>query len=244
MLTDQLDHQGKWLFRWRSYLPLILAPLILSAMLGFSYPLGSHGLDILREYACLGLALLGLGLRVAAVGFVSGGTSGRSTRRMNASELNTTGMYSMVRHPLYLANYVIFVAVLLNIGQWWLVLCGSLIYWLYYERIMVAEEAFLRATHGEAFERWAAKTPAILPHPHLWAPPRLRFSWRATLRREYTTLFLIIALFTAVELVGHTLIHGHLELEDGWGPIFLAGLVIYLACWMAKKSRLLAEPNR
>lgn len=244
MLTKQLDGQGKWLFRWRSYLPLMLAPLILVAMLRFTYPLGSHELDLAREYLCLGLALLGLFMRVITVGFAARHTSGRGTHRMKADVLSTTGVYSVVRHPLYLANFVIFFAVLMDIGQWWLVLTGSLLYWIYYERIMVAEEAFLQKLHGETFELWASQTPAVLPDARRWRRPRLAFSWRSALRREYTTLFLIVCLFTAVEVVGDLVLHRELKIDDGWGAVFLTGLAIYVVCRFAKKRQLLIDPTR
>ncbi len=53
------------------------------------------------------ISFFGLALRVIVVGHAPYGTSGRNTREQVADTLNTTGMYSIVRHPLYLANYLI-----------------------------------------------------------------------------------------------------------------------------------------
>ncbi|MEI3423359.1 MAG: hypothetical protein V8R91_21190 [Butyricimonas faecihominis] len=39
-----------------------------------------------------------------------------------------------------------------------------LAYWLYYERIMYAEEQFLRNKFGVAYINWAEITPTILPN--------------------------------------------------------------------------------
>ena len=47
----------------------------------------------------------------------------------------------------------------------------GLVFWLYYERIMLAEEEFLRARYGKAFDDWAARTPAFLPNFRHWVPP-------------------------------------------------------------------------
>jgi protein-S-isoprenylcysteine O-methyltransferase Ste14 len=62
--------------------------------------------DGLWEAICVAVSLVGLGIRIATVGHAPGGTSGRRTvGGPSALALNTSGMYSVVRHPLYLGNY-------------------------------------------------------------------------------------------------------------------------------------------
>ena len=111
------------------------------------------------------ISFAGLILRVLIVGRAPIGTSGRNTREQAANTLTTTGMYSIVRHPLYLANYIIIIGFVMEFHVWWLVLLITCIYALYYERIMLAEEAFLREQFGDAFETWAAATPAFTTLP-------------------------------------------------------------------------------
>jgi protein-S-isoprenylcysteine O-methyltransferase Ste14 len=244
MLTDQFNSQGQWLFRWRSYLPLVLLPLILAALLKFKYPFGSHALDLLYEFVCLAVAAAGLAMRVFTAGYAPKGTSGRGTKQMKADVLSTTGMYSIVRHPLYLANYLIFVAFLLDLENAWLVLAGSVLYWLYYERIMCAEESFLLAKHGKSFKRWARKTPAVLPRLSRWRPPNTSFSRRSALRREYTTFYLVLLVFTAIEGVGDIIVERRFDIDPVWAMIFLAGTVFYVVCRVAKKTNRLLDPQR
>lgn len=241
MLTDEMQEQGAWLFRWRSYMPLALAPLIILALLNFEYPYESRALDITRESICLLVALAGLALRVMTVGFAPRGSSGRNTKSIKGESLSTTGMYSLVRHPLYLANFIIFVAFLMFIGQWWLILLGSVVYWQYYERIMIAEEAFLNSRHGEPYRLWTLETPAILPRLHGWKAPALPFSWRSALRREYSTLFLIVSALAAAETVAESIVHGRLYLEPAWIALFLVVGVFYLAMRTLKKSTTLLD---
>jgi protein-S-isoprenylcysteine O-methyltransferase Ste14 len=244
MLTDQLQTQGQWLFRWRSFLPLILAPLILVALLQRCEHFTSVTIERLMELMCLAVALLGLVIRVMTVGFVPKGTTGRGTKSMRAETINMTGMYSIVRHTVYVGNCIIFLAFLLLVGQWWLTVVGSLVYWLYYERIMIAEESFLYDTHGETYQEWAARTPAILPRLRNWVSPRMPFSWRSVLRREYTTFFLIVLLFTATDMAEEVILHKVITIDPMWTALFGIAAVVYFGCRSAKKFGWLTEIGR
>ena len=75
---------------------------------------------------------------------------------------------------------------------WWLPVIYVLAFWLYYERIMFAEESFLRQKFGETYQQWAATTPAFLPRFSQWRKPSLPFSWLNVLRREYSGLMIVI----------------------------------------------------
>jgi hypothetical protein len=65
----------------------------------------------------------------------------------------------------------------------------SCIYALYYERIMMAEEAFLRQQFGETFEKWASQTPAFIPKFRGWKCSPVSFCWRTVAQREYNAFF-------------------------------------------------------
>ncbi len=244
-LREEMEASGRWLFRWRSYLPLILAGLFLVALKSFHYPYESHLLDELWEMFCLGVALLGLGVRMLTLGSVPSGTSGRNTKSQVASVLNTTGMYSIVRHPLYLGNFLIWVGVSLFIRSWWFTLLVILLFWVYYERIMAAEEQFLREKFGEEFERWAGRTPAFFPDFKKWRRPEMSFSWKTVLRKEYSSFFAIIATFTFLEVMGEVFLTGGFGIDKLWVVIFSFGLVVYLVLrTMKKRTTLLNVAGR
>jgi hypothetical protein len=130
------------------------------------------------------------------VGHAPAGTSGRNTLGQVARSLNVTGLYSVVRHPLYLGNFLMWLGVSLVPRCWWFTALTVLIFWLYYERIMFAEEGFLEECFGEDYRGWAAATPAFIPKFHTWVKPALPFSLRAAVAREYSGLFAVIAVFT------------------------------------------------
>jgi len=244
-LRESFERSGNWLFRRRSYLPLLLFLIVVPCMRGFTYPGGREELDQLWELFCLAVSLAGLIIRSYAVGTTPSGTSGRNTHGQVASQLNSTGLYSVVRHPLYLGNYFMWLGVALFPRIWWLAVIVSLLFWLYYERIMFAEEEFLRRQFGAPFEEWAARTPAFIPNFRYWQPPALSFSWKTVLRREYSGFYGVIASFTFLEFVSDFVESGHIEFDPMWCIIFGVSSLIYLTLLMLKRrTRLLSLAGR
>jgi protein-S-isoprenylcysteine O-methyltransferase Ste14 len=234
-LRNHLELSGSWLFRHRSYLPLVLLPIFLTCLASSKYLGNSHEINEIWQDICMGVSFFGLALRILIVGHAPYGTSGRNTREQVANTLNTTGLYSVVRHPLYLANYIIFVGFALEFHIWWLALLTSTIYALYYERIMLAEEAFLRQRFGDEFEKWAAVTPAFIPKFHGWKPFEVPFCWRTVLQREYNAFFLIVSVFFVLDLVGDSITEGRLKIDPTWFIIFISGFLIFAALRTLKK---------
>jgi protein-S-isoprenylcysteine O-methyltransferase Ste14 len=121
-LRNEFEISGSWLFRHRSYLPLLIVPLFLVGMVSFSYLGHNHTVNEFWQIFCMLISFLGLAVRIIVVGRAPVGTSGRNTREQVANALNTTGIYSVVRHPLYLGNYLIMIGFAMwpIFGGWWL----------------------------------------------------------------------------------------------------------------------------
>ena len=221
-LIEKLEASGNLLFRWRSYFPLILFVLIFASFQYFSYPFGSEPLDHAWEWFCLFVGFIGIILRGLVAGHVPRGTSGRNTKRQVAETLNTTGIYSVVRNPLYLGNFLMGLAVALFLRIWWVPLIYFLSFMLYYERIIFAEEMFLLEKFGKDYLAWASRTPAFLPRVSQWQRPSLAFSCRTFLRREYQSVYaLIMAIFALEELTELRMGHGW-HVDTMW--IWIVGL--------------------
>ena len=242
MLFSKLESQGNFLFRWRSFLPFVLIPVALPVLLNsvrIESEIGPR-LDQVWMIACLVVAFTGLALRMATVGFVPNGTSGRNTRSQRADRLNMTGMYSVVRNPLYLANGITIIGIVLTLKVWWFTALVCLAYWLYIERIIMAEERYLAETFGEEYETWAAKTPAFFPRFSQWRSPDLGFSLRMVLRREYNGFYVIVCSFVGIVVLTDLLIEDmtltQLVVQDrGWLTFFVVGTVIFLTLRTLKK---------
>ena len=244
-LKEEFVKTGNWLFRWRSYLPLLMIGMLLIAVREFEHLGQSEILDDFWEMFCLTVSFFGLGIRIYTIGHRPKGTSGRSTRHLKAATLNTTGIYSLVRHPLYLGNFFMWLGISLFVHLWWLTLICILIFGFYYERIMFSEEEFLRNKFGKQYEEWAENTPAFVPNLRGWKQPSLPFSIRTVLKKEYHGFFAIIVIFTLLEVVGDLFYEGKLELDSMWRIIFAAGLLVWLTLRiLEKKTNILSDEGR
>jgi protein-S-isoprenylcysteine O-methyltransferase Ste14 len=234
-LREELRKQGNWLFRWRSYLPLILIVIVLLGMSYFEYLGHSEKYDDIWEIICLFISFSGVGIRFLTVGYTPKGTSGTNTRSQIADSLNTMGMYSVVRHPLYLGNFIIWFGLSAFFHLWWFSLIVILIFWLYYERIMFAEEEFLREKFGEIYSQWAEKTPAFIPDMRKWRSSDMAFSFRKAIKNEYKSIFAIIVAFLVLEIISDIFVEKKFEIDRMWLSILIIGLTMYVIIRFLKK---------
>lgn len=115
--------------------------------------------------------------------------------------LNTTGLYSIIRNPLYVGNYFMWLGIGMLTCNLWFVGLFTLIFWIYYERIVYAEEEFLREKFGDAYLKWAASTPVFIPYRLKWQKSDSPFLWRKVLKQEkngFLALFLVFFLFDLI----------------------------------------------
>ncbi len=241
-LHDTMVKHGHSLFRWRSYLPLLfLGPLFLAFHEAAKLEaLVGDAVEDAWVLICFILSLFGLLIRWVTVGFVPGGTSGRNTQGQRADVLNTTGMYSVVRNPLYLGNFIAIVGVTLSIKVWWLVLLFSMFFFIYMERIILAEEKYLHEKFGDEYDSWRDKTPVIIPNFKLWQAPDMTFSLKTVLKREYQGLLGVTTAFFLTEVIVDLLFEKESFMEwivDDyiWPVTFFLVLVLCLVLRYLKK---------
>jgi hypothetical protein len=185
---------------------------------------------------CLAVSLAGLVIRAYTTGHTPRGTSGRNTKRQRAAALNTGGAYSLVRHPLYLGNFLCWLGVSMFPRTWWVTVIFVLVFWLYTERIMFAEEEFLRRTFGAAYEAWAARTPAFLPGRWRWRPAELPYSGKSVLKRDPSSWLAVSSIFTFMEFAGDVAAEGRWQLDPFWLILLAASLALFAILTVLKKS--------
>lgn len=214
-LVHEFENSGNWLFKRRSWLPLIM--VLAGIVMMYLGNRQAIFYDLRDEMIFLGVSVFGELIRILTVGFAPRNTSGRNTSTGQiADELNTTGLYSLVRHPLYVGNFFMWLGPVLFLRSAWFAVVFCLVYWLYYERIMFAEEQFLRKKFSEAYDRWSEKVSAFIPFTFRFIRPNLPFSLRNVLKREYNSVVNIFVIFF---------------LLDGFRNYFLSEKIFFTKVW-------------
>lgn len=248
MLTrTQLETSGQFLFRWRGQAPLVFLPWLCFALTRGEpvehgiFPAAAELVELLAAALIVG----GLILRAITVGHAPGSTSGRNTHAQVAEVLNTTGMYSICRNPLYVGNAMTYVGLAVLAQDLMLALVMTLALTLYYERIVMAEERFLEGRFGRVYTDWADRVPAFLPRLSGWTPPELSFCIRTVLRREYPGWLAAISL-SALVVAGQDMAEGEAlaDLMPFWVAAALSAGACVLLFVLKKRTRLLHVEGR
>ena len=124
-LIHEFERSGNWLFKRRSWLPVLLIAPGLAVM----YYVNRQSIlyNLSEELIFLMISLFGQLIRVITVGFAPGNTSGRNTSYGQlADEINTSGIYSVVRHPLYVGNFFMWLGPALFLRSAWFAIVFTL----------------------------------------------------------------------------------------------------------------------
>jgi protein-S-isoprenylcysteine O-methyltransferase Ste14 len=234
-LVHEFENSGNWLFKRRSWLPVfIIVAGIIMMYLGNRQAIIY---DMRDELIFLGVSILGQLIRVVTVGFTPKNTSGRNTvNGQIADELNVTGIYSLLRHPLYLGNFFMWLGPVLFLRSVGVTIVFGLIYWLYYERIMFAEEQFLRRKFGEVYDKWSEKVSSFIPYSFNYIPSKLPFSFKNVLKREYNSFVNIFVIFTLLDLFRNYFLSERIYLTGLWIWLMVASGFIWLVVRTIEKQ--------
>jgi protein-S-isoprenylcysteine O-methyltransferase Ste14 len=227
-MPGRLTQHDKLLLRSRRYAPMLMFPLIGLALIGFDWPFDSYEFHQIWEMYCLALSFLGLAIRAAAGGnALHDGLQAQSVAR-RVRPLNTSGMYSIVRHPRYVGDFFIGLGIVLVPFVVWLPLVYSAAFCLYYARVINVDEKLLRAKAGSSFDRWASNTPAYFFRIRKWRPSEYPFSFRSFLLREHKGIILIIAMHSSIEWGEHWILEQRILTEAFWILLVAFGFAIYV----------------
>ena len=141
-LIQSIENQGNFLFKYRGQFPVILFFYYLFLLYNFTdYRKIDSTLVSVLILISIVLCFVGL-VRFYTIATSAKDTSGRNTKQQVANSLNTKGIYSIIRHPLYFGNFLIWLGIAISTLNFYFVIFMSLIL-IYYERIMLVEEKIL-----------------------------------------------------------------------------------------------------
>jgi protein-S-isoprenylcysteine O-methyltransferase Ste14 len=178
---------GAVLFRHRGWLPVpfLLVPLLARGVMG---P---------RNWV-LGFAFIVLGEAIRLAGVAAAGTVTRRRSR-TVQRLVTYGIFSWMRNPLYVGNFLIWIGFTVISGVLWFIPVAVVLFAIEYTLIVRYEEGVLESIFGQEYLAYKSRTPRWLPRP-----PAIREAgehhWAEAWRSEVST-FLQYAVITGVFVV-------------------------------------------
>ena len=141
--SDSLfQHEGLRRFLVRLRLPLFIAALVLMA-------LGARA-----DWLLAGFVVSMVGEFIQLWCFAS--------LDKNAT-LTIRGPYTMVRNPMYLGRFFIPFGFLMLLGQWWLLVLYTVLYWPYMDNRVQREEAHLKPIFGAPYADYCARVRRFVP---------------------------------------------------------------------------------
>ena len=181
---NRSEKLGNQFFKYRGQIPVLF--FMLAFFLMHYFPAQNKWLDQSNTLIAVSLVVLGHLIRALAVGKRAAHTSGRNRDEQVAEALNSTGIYSMVRHPLYLGNITTYMGWVVLTGIWWLIPIMLLVFLFYYRFIIYAEEQFLTRKFGQDYLDWKSATPLLLPAFWKFKANPQPFSFKTVLENEYS----------------------------------------------------------
>lgn len=175
---------GATLFRLRGSLPL---PFLL-------VPLLAPGKQTATGWT-VGALLILTGELVRLTGVAAAGTTTRRRSR-GVQRLVTYGIFSWVRNPLYVGNFLIWTGFVTGSGVLWFLPLAVALFAIEYSLIVRYEEGVLESFFGAEYLVYKQRTPRWIPRPP-GKPVTGPHDWGEALRSEISTFAQFVALAAA-----------------------------------------------
>lgn len=187
---------GDACFRFRA---ISVVPVLLLILFLFN-PLDFGRFNPALNVAGFLIALSGAAMRLTAVGFSKPFTSGRENF-LKAENLNTSGLYSIVRNPLYVGNFLIYNGVLIAYASPAALLFFNLFFIPNYYFIIHSEECYLKEQFGEPYHAYLRAVPKVIPRFSLYRKNELPFSLAKVVKKERNTTLYWVFFYALAMLV-------------------------------------------
>lgn len=181
---------GRFFLRYGKF----VLPVVVLAACSLSVPddriFGSTDLERVLDLFAAAVVLLGLALRVTAIGagvgvVEVGAGSSVGAAAVGGENLVHDGIYALSRNPRYLGGLLVCLGIFLMHGSLAVILIGMLACILVYALMVRVEEAELRATYGERYSAYCAVVPRWLPDLSRIGTGLGRFSLRRALLADW-----------------------------------------------------------
>ena len=146
---------------------------------------------------------------------------------------------------MYLGNYLIWLGITVATFNIYFAIIMSLLFWVYYERIIFAEERFLERKFGNDYLNWSNKLPAFLPAIFDFKKSDTPFSIITVLRREYASVLAAVIGFVFVEIFRTYYITDKWDVSTSSLKILIGTIIIVFVLRSLKHyTKVLTEKDR
>lgn len=183
---------GAVLFRNRGWLPVLflIVPLLAPGHLS-------------AKQWIVGVIIIAIGEAIRLAGVAAAGTVTRRRSR-NVQRLVTYGIFSWVRNPLYVGNFLVWMGFAVISGVYWFIPVAAVIFAIEYTLIVRYEEGVLESIFGVEYLEYKKRTPRWVPRPpavketgpHDWGE-----SWRSEVSTFMQYAALVIAFYIKQRIV-------------------------------------------
>ncbi|MFP5436737.1 MAG: methyltransferase family protein [Bacteroidia bacterium] len=246
-IQEEYEKQGWGLYKYGGFIPaffLMLGYVFLLKLEGYpqNFLFQEWRSEEFYEGLCLLFSLLGFLINAYTAGYTPSKTSFRNDNWKVPATFQTKGLYSIMRHPLYLGKFVMWMGPALITGKVWFIISYWLFCWLYFERVMFAEEKFMRSKFGHKYNRWSETVPAFIPNILLFKKPRSSFQFKEVFRQEKSSLVPIFLSFFIFDAISE-MIDEKPEFNYFILTMLLTAITLYLCIEALEKFTVLLETD-
>tara|TARA_A100000164_G_C21861379_1_gene750252 strand:- start:139 stop:855 length:717 start_codon:yes stop_codon:yes gene_type:complete len=227
---------GDYLFKYRGQIPSILFLLIIPFIFKTDYSLFSETITQQNKLASFFISFCGIIIRFYTVGKTPGGTSGRNRKKQIAKILNTKGIYSIIRNPLYFGNYLIWLGLSVYTLNTFFTITLSFIFFAYYRKIIKTEEKYLLKKFGQKFLIWKNKTPQFFPSFSNYQKDKYTFSLKTVLKREYSSVLATVFTFFYIDTLINIKVNTDNIINENLSIALLISVILSLILRTIKKN--------
>lgn len=179
---------GRILCRHRSALPIIYIGMIF-LYIYMTPPFVFSGNNVISEMLTGLLILLGLRVRWAA--------ENRESNTL-ASLVEAKGIYSVIRFPFYLSDFLILLGITTFVGSFSLLLVFVLSATIVIERMLMFEERISYNNLGDDYVKWYKSTNAIIPVIWNWRGATYVKSLKSKAQNMLNPIFFALFVLNAI----------------------------------------------
>ncbi len=223
---------GNLLFKHRSFTPI---PFIVMVFIFFK-SLNLEEKNIVVNIAGLLVSIAGEIIRIIAVGYAHSGTSGRESF-LRAEHLNTTGIYSIVRNPLYIGNFFIFSGLIVVFSNILALMIFSHFLIAQYYFIILAEENFLKKEYGSDYENYCSRVRRILPALKDYKKNKNSFKLKKVIFKENDSLFNLLVIYMLILLYKGKIFSGRISSPLHYIIPGIVLVILYIIVKILKKKK-------